>query len=413
MVFCAVLIGTGYLKCPYWDQWWIVSQLAEGASPFSLQWLWSQQNEHRILFTRLIVSLDVYKLGARNLLPFGLIFTIQLLHLFLWIFAIRRWCSDSLNIRLVIAGVFGYCLFCPNQIENFVWAFQFTFLIPFFLATLAFICVLLMSEIKQAQWLFAVVLISPLVALSCLAIGLFVWPFLILLATKQKLPRWVLVVATIIAVASIAFYLHGYRSPAYHSNPLQALQMPVPFFRYVLTFFGTSWWFLLPHLARTIAMVGIVLLLYLAAGTISKRSVNKFKLLLAVEGVFLFGTALITASGRVLLGVGQAGSSRYQTPAMLFWAIVAALCLLWLEEHRKRRLLNGLQTVILIVVFLSAFAMPSIYRSNLARSGELRAACEVIATGGNAPNSTKKLSDYPDVLAVGGKFLRSIWNKTN
>ena len=33
VLFTAVLMITGYVKCPYWDEWWVVAQIADGASP--------------------------------------------------------------------------------------------------------------------------------------------------------------------------------------------------------------------------------------------------------------------------------------------------------------------------------------------------------------------------------------------
>jgi hypothetical protein len=163
-------------------------------------------------------------------------------------------------------------------------------------------------------------------------------------------------------------------------------------------------------LARTIAMGGILLVGYFAGRALRQQSVDKFQLLLVTEGLFLLGTALMTASGRVTLGVGQAGSSRYQTPAMLFWATLAALCLLWVEQQ-KPRFLPALQMAILVPVLLSGLAAPSIYKGNAVRAQGLREACQAVAAGQSAPELTKRLSDRSDLLEQGGEFLRSIWNK--
>ena len=151
MLFCLLLMVRGYVRCPFWDQWWVVAQIADGESPLSLAWLWSQQNEHRILFPRLLVWLDVSVFGARNISLFLFTFTVQFGHWLLWIFAIRRWGPTDRGLRWTLAGLFGYCLFCPNQIENFVWAFQCLFLFTFFLATLAFVCALLLDEVKTRR----------------------------------------------------------------------------------------------------------------------------------------------------------------------------------------------------------------------------------------------------------------------
>jgi hypothetical protein len=412
MLFCALLMIRGYVRCPFWDQWWVVAQIADGESPRSLAWLWSQQNEHRILFPRLLVWLDVSVFGARNVSLFLFTFAIQFAHWLLWGFAIRRWTPTDRGLRWTLAGIFGYCLFCPNQIENFVWAFQCSFLLAFFLATLAFVCALLLDEVRARGRLMAIETAAPLLAMCNIAAGLLIWPFLIALSYLRKANRRMLSLLLVMAVASFVAYFAGYQRPPYHSSLWVSLQSPKLLFRYILTFFGTSWWFLLPHLARTIALAAICLAFSLFVSRVRGReSIGKFELLLFVELAFLLTTASVTALGRITMGIGQASSSRYQTPAMLFWAALVSLLLLWLNERGNVRVLVTARVLLVLVVFLSAFGMRPIYSANEARARNLGKACEVVASGRLEPGVTDKLLDRPDVLKRGSEYLRHIWKR--
>jgi hypothetical protein len=412
MLFCLLLMVRGYVRCPFWDQWWVVAQIADGESPRSLAWLWSQQNEHRILFPRLLVWLDVSVFGARNVSLFLFTFTVQFAHWLLWIFAIRRWGPADRGLRWTLVGLFGYCLFCPNQIENFVWAFQFLFLLTFFLATLAFVCALLLDEVKARRSLMAAEIAAPLLAMCNIAAGLLIWPFLIVLSYLRKANRRLLTLLLVVGAASYVAYFAGYQRPPYHSGLWVSLQSPKLLFRYILTFFGTSWWFLLPHLARTIALAAICVALFLFVSRVRGReSTGKFELLLFAELAFLLTTAFVTALGRMTMGIGQASSSRYQTPAMLFWACLASLLLLWLGRRGNVRLLVAARALIVMAVSLSAFGMRPIYSANEARARELGNACEVVASGRLEPGVTDKLLDRPDVLKRGSEYLRHVWKR--
>lgn len=130
-----------------------------------------------------------------------------------------------------------------------------------------------------------------------------------------------------------------------------------------------------------------------------------------MELAFLMTTSVVIALGRLALGIGQASSSRYQSPAMLFWASLASVLLLWLNQRKSVRLLTAARVLIIFVVLLSAFGMRPIYSANERRARELGTACEVVASGRLEPGVTDKLLDRPEVLHRGGEFLRRIWNR--
>lgn len=410
VLFIAVLMVTGYSKCPYWDQWWVVYQLAKGASPRSLTWLWSQQNEHRILIPRLLIALDLYVFGARNISLFLLTFVAQLAHWLIFAFAAKRWLTGPRALLWTMQGLFGCCLFSYVQIENFVWAFQFSFILAFFLASLAFVSVLLIDEAKRPAVFIALAALTPLLAISSLASGLLIWPTLLLLCWCQRVSRSTLLVLFAAAAFSYSAYFIGYKTPSYLSSPIAALQSPWKVFRYLLTYFGTSWWSLLPHEARVIAFAGIAVFGSFAVAAIRNRSsIGKMEALLFAEGAYLLSTAFTTALGRVGLGIGQASSSRYQTPAMIFWGCVVGLSLLHLSKRSKPGGLLALQAGILMLAVLLSFGIPYTYTANIARARGLNQACEAVSAGIDDPELTARLSDQPLVVKRASELLRRLW----
>jgi hypothetical protein len=410
VLFIAVLMITGYSKCPYMDEWWVVYQLATGASPRSLSWLWSQQNEHRILLPRLLVALDLYVFGARNISLFLFAFIVQLAHWFIFAVAAKRWFTGPRALLWTLQGLFGWCLFRSIQIENFVWAFQLSFILAFFLATLAFACVLLIDEAKRPMIFTALAAISPVLAMANLASGLLIWPTLLLLCLWQRIRRSTLLLLFGTAGFSAFVYFNGYETPSYLSSPAAAIGSPWKVFRYILTYFGTSWWSLLPHEARVIALCAIVLFGYFVIDAIRNRSAKgKLEVLLLAEGIYLLSVALATALGRIGLGTGQASSSRYQTPAMIFWGCLLGLSLLWLNKRQNPRGLLALQGGMLLIVIVLAFGVPYTYSVNLARARKLNEACAAVSAGIDDPKLTARLIDQRVVLERAGELLRKLW----
>jgi hypothetical protein len=128
------------------------------------------------------------------------------------------------------------------------------------------------------------------------------------------------------------------------------------------------------------------------------------------QAAFLLATAIVIALGRVDFGAGQASSSRYQTPAMLFWACLVSLLLLRFERQNRARTVLTLKIAVLMVIVLSGFGAPSIYSANRLRAEKLGNACKAVSAGTFDPALTAPLLDHPDVVSRGGKLLRSIWD---
>lgn len=149
MGWCAFLLGIGvvvfaiavtchsYIPCPFWDEWVVVADIGSGKGPTHLAWLWSQQNEHRLAIPRLLVWLDLVAFHGRNVSLFIEILGVQVLHWAALCFVVERFTRAPVSVKRSIQGLFGFCLFHPNQLENFTWAFQIGFVLPFALANVS------------------------------------------------------------------------------------------------------------------------------------------------------------------------------------------------------------------------------------------------------------------------------------
>src|SRR5262249_47317494 len=120
--------------------------VAKSQGPISVSFLWQQHNEHRIFFPKLFYLADLYLAGGRNILLLVSIFVVQMLHLGLWGYLFRRYARLSGPAWRTALGVAAFCLFNPNQVENFVWGFEITFVISGFAATGALACLVRYSE---------------------------------------------------------------------------------------------------------------------------------------------------------------------------------------------------------------------------------------------------------------------------
>src|SRR5271157_3207711 len=122
MGIAAHTVLSSYSSLPYSDGWAQISVVANGENPLSLAWLWRQHNEHRLLIPKLFLATDLRLFQARQVLLLTSIFAIQFLHWMLlgWSMAVLGGWRGSLWRSG--AGLAAFCLFCPSQWENLVWA---------------------------------------------------------------------------------------------------------------------------------------------------------------------------------------------------------------------------------------------------------------------------------------------------
>ncbi len=409
---CAIaLTARTYMPCPFWDAWAFVNAIAEGAGFHSWSWLWSQHNEHRLLVTRLLILLDLRVFGAKAVSLFVEMYAIQLCHWALISYAIERWTSFPRFLKTTLQGVFGFCLFHLNQSENFVWAFQVSFVFAFALATGTLLTIAFFERVRRPLLAMTALGVAPLLASLNVAGGLLIGPVAIGFALLRRLSVRYVVILTVFFLVSAVAYLTGYRSPNPHHTPGEALSHPKDLFVYVLTYFGASWTRLLPHKERATCFVSIVVFAALTAIAVRHRKQTcAFEWFCIAECTLMLAVAVLTGLGRLQYGVGQAYAGRYQTPAMLYWASLCALLLITVWRLWPSRFLLA-QASILLMLIASAASFLSIWRVEVQHGDALARACYSVMHGNHDVGAAKLLYGSRQDVAPGVAYLRRLWHE--
>jgi hypothetical protein len=332
--FCAVVFISIRSYTPAWkdDQWVIGVDLIAGGGHYSLHQLWHPHNEHRIPILKAICLADLYFFGNRNVLLLATSWFVQISELIVSIYFVRRLGDLSANASRTLVGLTALFEFNLNQLENFTWAFQSTFFMASMFATLSIgLLCCYAQERDRGRASYALLLgclLSAFLSECSLASGLIVWIILPICGFVLRLSRRVILILGTTGIAAIALYLAGYSSQSQGGNLFDTLRHPWPLANYILVYFGTSLQslFLTPGLNSGIwiSALAIAYALFLWLRMLIGKQRTPYLVVFALTIALLsILTSLMTALGRVKLGLGQATSSRYQTPAMLFWGFLA------------------------------------------------------------------------------------------
>lgn len=350
-----------YTPVPFWDMWGATlgfyMAINDGAS-----WLWwAQHNEHRIVLSRLLFWLD-YELFA------GLgIFLLVMNHVFVALAVLLFWRLSRARLRDAnadhAAQFFIVCfliawLYQWMQHENLAWAFQSQFFLAQLFPLCAFYWLHKATTHEQPHTGFAVACLLGVASAGTMANGILALPLMALYALVTRMRKLHLLILCILSVSMLSLYFYDYQSPPQHGSILDALlQQPVQVAQFVLLYLGTPFFNLFGRGAAgsVIAMassciMAAIALRFLFQGVRSPRQ-NTLVLALVFGIIYLAGTALGTAAGRVNFGVLQAISYRYTTPALVAWACVMVLVLPWLCQQAKRYPRTAV-TIVTVVVAL-------------------------------------------------------------
>lgn len=313
--------------------------------------IFNQYNEHRILVPRIFFLIDLLFFYGKNGFLIFSIFICQIIHigLFWWILGF----SDSITKRqrITLTSMVSILLLSLTQHENFLWGFQIQFVGVFAAATAAFASIARLAEVSGGQtrngeakallWLgssIACLVLSILMMSNGLLAGL---P-LIVLAFWIRVPRLYLAIIVAVFLASAGIYLHGYHSPNGHAKPLESLAHIDGVLLYAAAYLGGPFGSILADVfrpvqpsyvqnglltAQVMGIFGLVISAALGLLVVSRGrdQTCRAEAVLLMILAMVVGTALVTALGRLNFTYAQALSSRYATPALIFWAATGLL----------------------------------------------------------------------------------------
>jgi hypothetical protein len=349
------LMLNAYTTVPYWDEWGVLISYQRWHRTFPLQWIWEQNNEHRIVWQKLFLVLDYRFLGGQEWPMFLTILLSQCALLGVLVLMLRKVGAVTGWPFRCALGVALYCLFCPAQWENYTWGFQLSFVLVNFLVVSAVVSILVYSQSKSRPWLIAS-LVAAAAAAVCNANGPLVWPITLLCAVLLRLSWRSTLLYVIFGSLLTVLYFYHYTAPTHHASPLASIKQPLLVIEYMEKYFGSS--FLPTPYLDWSGQVGTIAI---ALGGVA--AVKMARYLWGRNRTFTVGalaimaylvlTAFVTALGRINFGTDQAFSSRYQSYALLFWFFFFALTILFLAS-RGTTIYAALISIALIALFAAS-----------------------------------------------------------
>ena len=335
MVGLAVVGGfLSYSPVPFWDMWGGYLGFFMQANDGDMVAWWDQANEHRIVLARLLFWVDLKWFGGAS------VFLIAANYFFVGISAFMFWrilrdaaTTEKPATGEIVLGLFVTAwLFLWMQKENLTWSYQSQFI----LAQLLPLCALhwlnkSVVEIRAKRH-FLVACGFGVASVGTMANGILALPLMAIYALlmRQGLIR-VGLLATL-SVVMIFLYFHNYNAVSKHGSLSQALrENPSGFIQYVLLYLGSPFHYLSGQgkFSKLIAQVATLVLVgssaWFAIKALRKPRERTLQLAMLFFILYIGGTALGTAGGRLIFGVDQALSSRYTTPALMAWSALLVL----------------------------------------------------------------------------------------
>jgi hypothetical protein len=326
--FCVYKFGSAVL---IWDQWvdfrFIKLYLNGNLQFFQL---FDQHNEHRIFFPRLIFFLDYFLSDSTN----GVNFIVNIAAQFgtLIGLGVIYWkIEKDRAVFVALVSLASILLFSLGQKENFMWGFQVGFISEMTAAAAAFLFFGLASDREArglSSWTYRILSYSmAFIATYTLSNGILCAFILIPLAVVQRASKPVIGITMICAALFAVSYFDHFKPTPNHAPYVYSVTHPVEYARYVSAYLGNplsvlneDMGFPLGTLQIGFGFVGICLTVAALWRVIRFRDDGIFRSGLVAVMSFVFGTAMLTALGRVTFGLEQAFAERYITPVSVFWA---------------------------------------------------------------------------------------------
>lgn len=363
LISSAWLTFKNFLPVPFWDHWQEITEFSRfQAGQWGLMDWFSQHNEHRILVARLLMFADLKWTKGSGLLNIGAIWVFQAASaLLLWnIISPSKHRSRALN-----SSLFFICLssmFSLLQDENLQWQFQTQFAGVYTFAIAAVASLTqgcsddrnhidgALTGIKTNRSNLAILFGTT--ASFCMANGLLIWPILIMISAlnnHRKTTLHLLVAGFI----TWCFYLYQYRTPPYHSNPAESLLQLRSLAFYILNYLSIPLKVFSGPLPLILTICGLVVVASMTATLLIKKKKPPTQLLAILSiSYFIVGTAAMTGLGRLKFGPDQAFSSRYATPALIFWICVLGLITFISHNYNRKKSPPNIPTVALVLFAL-------------------------------------------------------------
>src|SRR6476469_4178498 len=223
-----VTVFNTYTPLPRGDHWAVVMWLKKYyAGNWHISDLWSQHNEHRILFPRLFLAVDLWAFRGSNVFLLCSMFLLQAIHAGIFIYEFRMWKTNTESCRAVLTATAIALFFSGSNLDNLHWPFQICFVLVGLAATLSVRSFLLHGEALSspgpATRHLAAAFAFGTIASYSLASGMLIWPVLAMMAVVLRFRIRSLLLTCIAGGMNCAFYFYGYQPIGQHTNVGDAL----------------------------------------------------------------------------------------------------------------------------------------------------------------------------------------------
>jgi hypothetical protein len=338
------------VNVPFADEWWygpLVKSVGSGHATFDT--FWSPNNEHRMLIPRIEFSVlaVLTRWNSKAMMIAGWLAAVAAAFV---IFEQFKTIYPRRHPKLWVAavGVSAASLFSLVQIENWLWAFQFTF---FFIQFATVAALVVVCRAGLPLWIrLAISGVLAVAASFSSAQGLLVWPALMLSfaltddSLRKKVPGLLFLFGA--AVTTFAIYFSGmHRTTELHLAKEQIIEkVQLPLFGFLgLVGNPLAHWISYEHLPHRAWFIGLsVSVLFLVLTWITA----KYRRLPAAApwiGLGFYACLFCVATTYGRLGMGYTGgflASRYTTHVALLPIALLALLLIALESTDAQQTQN-------------------------------------------------------------------------
>ena len=396
---------------PFFDEWddlGVYEALLRGTAPLSA-FLWPN-NEHRILFPRLVLFSDYRFFGGRGTLNLAAILAIQIADGAMMIGLLRAAAARSLG-RDGLAAVIVILLFSLRQQENFIWGFQVQFVGVFALAVAGLIGFGRGLDARRRGapalgWLLCAYLAAAAATFS-MANGMLLCPVMLALAIAGRAGWRILIATATVGAALITAYAISPRAPVGGAPLAVLLQQPGQVLAFLATYLGN---FLdgSVQAARVLGYCGCAVLAVAGFRALAGRDTAPSRTTLLGIMMFCAASALVTGAGRVGLGFDAALSSRYAAGSSLFGS--AALIYGWslASDPPRARAAQGAIALAAAILTLSALVAQRNAKPDMAvASIQAHQSADVLLSGLLAEEVLQNSNDVISTIASQSAFLRA------
>ena len=322
----------GYSAVPHWDMWNAYLNFFVRAASGDLSVWWEQHNEHRILLSRILFWLDIGLFKGTGLFLLILNYIFFALCIATLLAYLKEIVSPQGQFgRQIIGTVIIVLLSSWIQENNYTWAFQSQFILAQLIPLVAFY-LLHRSHVStdHSARFFTLACLAGVGALGTMANGVLAMPLLTLLGAVVQIGKRRFLILATLAILTTFVYFHNYHAHAGHGSVKFALlQHPGELFQYVLLYLGGPVFYITRRNYQIIAQLAGIFLIgnSVALTWQSLKSPRRSSAQLALLTFLLYvgGTAVGTAGGRLIFGLSSAVDSRYMTPVLMAWSALLIL----------------------------------------------------------------------------------------